>query len=244
MTNEKHFPKTISQWEFDFGLFTNLPRIIVARDFSPNSKEVSYLPWQNTYPNLKTSCHIKLKFFLWTKLLENLLLAKYLKFVDAPLKSRQLKSRTSSTIFGLDNIFRSLIINQRCQLHGSMILPPCDVWRQSCSARCTALIWSPVLENKFCFQACSDSYLFFFGIFLIFIAWIISISVNCHLNVKLLALWLSLPPTKTSLQTLICSLTRKRLLAQVRVTSDTAGVFIPLQIKISVFNFFQNGKRY
>ena len=27
---------------------------------------------------MKTSCHIKLKFFLWTKLLENLLLAKYL----------------------------------------------------------------------------------------------------------------------------------------------------------------------
>ena len=27
-----------------------------------NSKEVSYLPWQNTYPNLKTTCHIKLNF--------------------------------------------------------------------------------------------------------------------------------------------------------------------------------------
>ena len=26
-----------------------------------NSKEVSYLFWQNTYPNLKTTCHIKLK---------------------------------------------------------------------------------------------------------------------------------------------------------------------------------------
>ena len=29
-----------------------------------NSKEVSYLSWQNAYPNLKTTCHIKLKFFL------------------------------------------------------------------------------------------------------------------------------------------------------------------------------------
>ena len=28
---------------FDYGLFTNLPKIIVARGFSPNSKEVSYL---------------------------------------------------------------------------------------------------------------------------------------------------------------------------------------------------------
>ena len=36
-----------------------------------NSKEVSYLSWQNPYPNLKTTCHIKLKFFLWAKLLEN-----------------------------------------------------------------------------------------------------------------------------------------------------------------------------
>ena len=66
----------------------NLPRIIVAGEFSPsssNSKEVSYLSWQNTTPNLKTTCHIKLKFFLWTKLLEYLLLAKYLISVAAPL---------------------------------------------------------------------------------------------------------------------------------------------------------------
>ena len=51
-----------------------------------NSKVVSYLSWQNVYPNLKTTCHIKLKLFLWTKLLENLLLAKYLISVIAPLK--------------------------------------------------------------------------------------------------------------------------------------------------------------
>ena len=66
----------------------NLPRIIAAGEFSPsssNSKEVSYLSWQNTTPNLKTTCHIKLKFFLWTKLLEYLLLAKYLISVAAPL---------------------------------------------------------------------------------------------------------------------------------------------------------------
>ena len=41
--------------------------------------------WQNTYPNFKTTCHIKLKFFLWTKLLENLPLSKYLVSVAAPL---------------------------------------------------------------------------------------------------------------------------------------------------------------
>ena len=50
-----------------------------------NSKEVSYISWQNTYPNLKTDCHIKLKLFLWTKLIENLLLAKYLISVRPPL---------------------------------------------------------------------------------------------------------------------------------------------------------------
>ena len=76
MTNEKHFPKTISQWEFDYGLFTNLPRIIVTCDFSPR------------YPNLKTTCHIKLKFFLWTKLLENLLQAKHFISVAAPLNNQ------------------------------------------------------------------------------------------------------------------------------------------------------------
>ena len=50
-----------------------------------NSKEVSYVSWQNTYLNLKTTCHIKLKFFLRTILLENLLVAKYLISVTAPL---------------------------------------------------------------------------------------------------------------------------------------------------------------
>ena len=50
-----------------------------------NSKEVSYLSKQNTYPNLKTTCHIKLNSFLWTKLLENLLLAKHLISATADL---------------------------------------------------------------------------------------------------------------------------------------------------------------
>ena len=65
LTNENHFPKTISQWELDYGLFTiyrdlpNLPNFL-------NEKEVSYLPWQNMYPNSETTCHVKLKFFLWT----------------------------------------------------------------------------------------------------------------------------------------------------------------------------------
>ena len=48
-------------------------------------EEVFYLSWQNAYPGLKTTCHIKLKFFFWTKLLEKLLPAKYLIFVAATL---------------------------------------------------------------------------------------------------------------------------------------------------------------
>ena len=44
LTNEKHFPKTIGQWEFGCGLFTNLPRIVVACDFSPSSFSEFILP--------------------------------------------------------------------------------------------------------------------------------------------------------------------------------------------------------
>ena len=45
----------------------------------------AYFSWQNMYPNLKTTCRIKLNFFLWTKLLENALLAKYLISLVTPL---------------------------------------------------------------------------------------------------------------------------------------------------------------
>ena len=88
LTNEKHFPKTISQWEFDCAglqIYRELLSLATFLRVHSNSKEVSYLSWQNTYPNLKTTYHIKLKFFLWTKLLENLLHAKYLISVAAPL---------------------------------------------------------------------------------------------------------------------------------------------------------------
>ena len=50
-----------------------------------NSKEVSYLPWQNKYPGLKATCHIKPKFFLRNKLSKNLLLVKYLISVATAL---------------------------------------------------------------------------------------------------------------------------------------------------------------
>ena len=37
LTNEKPFPKTISQSEFDYDLFTNSLRIVLVCDFSPSS---------------------------------------------------------------------------------------------------------------------------------------------------------------------------------------------------------------
>ena len=40
----------------------SLPWIIVY----PKLKEVSYIAWQKKYPTLKTTCHIKPKFILWT----------------------------------------------------------------------------------------------------------------------------------------------------------------------------------
>ena len=55
------------------------------RPVHSNLKEVSYILWQNKYSNLKTPCHIKPKSFLGIKLLENLLLAKYLISVAATL---------------------------------------------------------------------------------------------------------------------------------------------------------------
>ena len=76
--------KTLSHWEFDFVLFTNLPRIVVAHDFSPSSFKpkrsilplmTKYVPWLANY----------LSHFFWTKLQENLLLEKYVKSVAAPL---------------------------------------------------------------------------------------------------------------------------------------------------------------
>ena len=49
-----------------------------------NSKKVSYLPWQNQYPRLQTTCQIKPN-FLWNKLLENLQLEKYLIYLSLRL---------------------------------------------------------------------------------------------------------------------------------------------------------------
>ena len=68
-----------------FQIYWELLLLVTFPRVHSNLEELSYLSWQNTYPNLKTSCHIELNFFLWTKCLENLLLAKFLISVEAPL---------------------------------------------------------------------------------------------------------------------------------------------------------------
>ena len=52
-------------------------KLSLACNFSSRSYKVKRDPWQNKYPNLKTTYHINPKIFLSTKLQKNLLLAKY-----------------------------------------------------------------------------------------------------------------------------------------------------------------------
>ena len=81
-------------------IYRELLSLVTFLRVHSNSKEVSYLSWQNTYPNLKTTCHVKLKIFSWTKLLENLLYAKYLISVTAPLNYKLIYvTRTHDFVF-------------------------------------------------------------------------------------------------------------------------------------------------
>ena len=57
--SEKYKP--IRVWLRLFYQFTE--NIVGFLQVNSNLKELSYLPWQNKYPNLKTTCHIKPKFF-------------------------------------------------------------------------------------------------------------------------------------------------------------------------------------
>ena len=91
MINKKHFsffenckPMRVWLW-FVCKITENYCHLRLFSEFIQNSEIVSYFSWQNTYSNLKTTCHIKLKYFLWTKPLQNLSLAKYLMLVTATL---------------------------------------------------------------------------------------------------------------------------------------------------------------
>ena len=109
-----------------------------------NSEEVSYLSWQNTYPNLKTTCHIKLKFFLGNKLPKNLLLAKYLISVGATLKAKvcfwfcdqllSIPSSVSDIFFSISNFRKNLEIEFTINLNKYF-------WIMINSFRVTLLFW-------------------------------------------------------------------------------------------------------
>ena len=92
-TSFKFCPKTFSENYKPMGVwflaclqvYRELLSLVTFLRVHSNSEKVSYLSWQNAYPNLKTSCYIKLKSLLRTKLLENLLVPKYLISVAASL---------------------------------------------------------------------------------------------------------------------------------------------------------------
>ena len=64
--------KSMITWLWLVYKFTKNSQIPTFLQVHSYSKEVSYISWQNTYPNLKTTCHIKLKIFLRTQLRKNL----------------------------------------------------------------------------------------------------------------------------------------------------------------------------
>ena len=68
---QNYMPVRVWLW-FVYKFTENNCRLRLFSEFIQIYKRQSYLSWQNTYPYLKTTCHIKLTFFLWTKLLENL----------------------------------------------------------------------------------------------------------------------------------------------------------------------------
>ena len=112
--NEKHFPKTISQWEFDYGLLKSLLRIIVTCDFSQSYFKLrrGILPLLTKYvSNLKTTGHIMIKSFLWTKLLENLLLERYLISVIIVSFLNFLSERATIWVFSSSKLQFFLITN-------------------------------------------------------------------------------------------------------------------------------------
>ena len=78
-----------------------------------NSKEVSYLSWQNTYPNLKTTFHMKLN-FVATALKNNVWIPKLADIEKVTLKSNPEKQKLSNTQKDRDNkIYRRLSYDLR-----------------------------------------------------------------------------------------------------------------------------------
>ena len=114
MTNEKDFTKTVIQLVFDLGLFTKVPRIIVANDFSPNSFKLKrgILPDSLNKINILTWRLLVISsqnFFLLTNLFENLLPAKYLISVAATIikRANNILSTGRSLEAAINNLHKS-----------------------------------------------------------------------------------------------------------------------------------------
>ena len=107
-------------------IYRELLSLVTFLQVKWNSKELSYLSWPNTYPNLKTTSHIKLKFFLWTKLLENLLFAKYFISVAAPLMSLTIDSASITVTWTLllSGAWLSVLSYQRITFRPSLSVRP------------------------------------------------------------------------------------------------------------------------
>ena len=107
-------------------IYRELLSLVTFLQVKWNSKELSYLSWPNTYPNLKTTSHIKLKLFLWTKLLENLLFAKYFISVAAPLMSLTIDSASITVTWTLllSGAWLSVLSYQRITFRPSLSVRP------------------------------------------------------------------------------------------------------------------------
>ena len=88
----KTFSENFKPMRVDYGLFTSF-----TENYCRSRHISEFIHTEKRYPTfLDKICILtwkllvisKLNFFLWTKLLENLLLAKYLIFVSAPLSGK------------------------------------------------------------------------------------------------------------------------------------------------------------
>ena len=102
MTNKKQFLKNMHQWELGcliYKIAEDSCHFPTFRWVDSDVKIVFYLPWKNKYSNLKTTCHIKSKFSLRTKVVVNLFLTEHLKSVTATLNEKSLRLK-SCLVFG------------------------------------------------------------------------------------------------------------------------------------------------
>ena len=104
------------------------------------------------YPNLSSTCHIKLKCFLWTKLLENLLLAKYLTPVAAPLRNRTYLGKTLFFNFSGAN-FVTLKNGHRCEKQ-PVLGSDCWIWAN----KCLQGLKNGSFRQYICFQYLEETY--------------------------------------------------------------------------------------